>query len=32
MVQIRRGHVDWWYVDYGDWGITTFCFALGAGG
>jgi hypothetical protein len=26
------GHAVWWFVDYGDWGITTFCFAPGAGG
>ena len=26
------GHAVWWSVDYGDWGITTFCFAPGAGG
>ena len=26
------GHAVWWYLDYGDWGITTFCFAPGAGG
>jgi hypothetical protein len=26
------GHAIWWYLDYGDWGITTFCFAPGAGG
>ena len=25
------GHAVWWYLDYGDWGITTFCFAPGAG-
>lgn len=26
------GHAVWWYVDYGDWGVTTYCFAPGAGG
>jgi hypothetical protein len=26
------GHAVWWFEDYGDWGITTFCFAPGAGG
>ena len=26
------GHALWWYLDYGDWGITTFCFAPRAGG
>jgi hypothetical protein len=27
-----RGHAVCWYFDYGDWGITSFCFAPGAGG
>lgn len=26
------GRRVWWYLDYGDWGITRFCFAPGAGG
>jgi hypothetical protein len=26
------GHAVWWYLDHGDWGITTFCLALGAKG
>src|SRR6202041_1631673 len=26
------GHAVWWYLDYGGWGITTFCFAPGTGG
>jgi hypothetical protein len=25
------GHAVWGYLDYGDWGITTFCFAPRAG-
>ena len=26
------GHPVWWFVDYGNWGITSYCFAPGAGG